>query len=151
MPFRKRFLNEILNRLWLFFTFYQIFDLPSCIVLWPIKKTKNINKACYSLIPLFFCWFRIRVNPISRIRSVVDRHYKYIKKYNTIHKVHSHKCYHIAYCESHKKLCKYLQITFNPPAQKSERVIFITPLKMTCIFMKKKLANFKKWSIKEEV
>ena len=80
------------------------------------RKPKNINKACYSLIPLFFCWFRIRINPISRIRSVVDRHYKYIKKYNnTIHKVHSHKCYHIAYCESHKKLCKYLQITFNPP------------------------------------
>ena len=90
--------------------------MPSCIVLWPIKNPKNINKACYSLIPLFFCWFRIRVNPSSRIRSVVDRHYKYIKKYNnTIHRVHSHKCYHIAYCESHKKLCKYLQITFNPP------------------------------------
>ena len=118
--------------------FFGIFDLPSCIGLWPIKTPKNINKAYYSLIPLFFCWFRIRVNPISRIRSVVDRHYKYIKKYNyTMHKVHSHKCYHIAYCESHKKLCKYLQITFNPPAQKSERVIFITPLKMTCTFMKK--------------
>ena len=124
----------------------------SCIGLWPIKKPKNINKACYSLIPLFFCWFRIRVNPSSRIRSVVDRHYKYIKKYNnTIHRVHSHKCYHIAYCESHKKLCKYLQITFNPPPWSQSMLFLSHRLRWHAHSWKKKLANFKKWSIKEEV
>ena len=132
--------------------FLGIFDLPSRIRSLTNKKPKKYKQSLLFLNPIIFLLIPdMRINPSSRIRSVVDRHYKYIKNYNnTKRKVHSHKCYHIAYCESHKKLCKYLQITFNPPPW-SHSMLFLSHRLRWHAHSWKKLANFKKWSIKEEV